>query len=293
MSTLKNPAKDLAKSRHQQLVDAENKIHAASRDTVESIRIIGQELTRIEKDELYEVMGRNDFQEYVEFSLKFDYQLARAWMRASAVLDLLDQQKLQLPYNQSQVLELMKLKTPEVQATVWQKILDFCDREKKIITVQLVRDTVTAARTKANQLVTRARFRKPKPARGIDIDLGDAGNGQTAAPPRKVWSEEGEKALNRIRRLCGDPIGDALDQGNPEISERDLIQWSKEEPEMVKNLAYYIVHKRWTLRKAIAYEAEAVDMESTVEQLVDLARSRGGSAYVEFQDVKISIEIVT
>src|ERR1700757_4211522 len=142
---MSNSTKEIAKTRHEQLADAERKIHQASRDTVESIRIIGAELTKIEEQELYEVMGKNDFEEYVTICLRLDYQLARAWMRASSALALIDEQKLQLPYNQSQVLKLTKLKTPEVLVGVWQKILDFCDREKKVVTYELVREAVQAA----------------------------------------------------------------------------------------------------------------------------------------------------
>ena len=281
MSTLK-----VEKTRHEQLAEAERKIQQASRDTVQSIRIIGQELTKIEEEELYEVMGKNDFQEYVEFHLRLDYRMARAWMRASQALSLLDQQKLQLPYNQSQVLELTKLKTPEVLVGVWQKILDFCDREQKVVTYDMVRDAVAAQRTKANELVTRAR--KPAPAKkGIEIDLGDNG----AAKPASLWSEEGEKALNRIRRLCGDEIADAVDSKNPQVPERDLLKWAEQEAEMVKNLAYWIVHKRWTVRKALAYEENAVNESTTVRELIDFASSRGGRASVQFEEARITIEI--
>lgn len=287
MSTLK-----VEKSRHDQLLDAERRIQQASRDTVESIRIIGQELTKIEEEELYEVMGRNDFQEYVEEHLKLDYRMARAWMRASQALSLLDKEKLQLPYNQSQVLELTKLKTPAVLVGVWQKILDFCDREKKVVTFDLVQKAVAAQRTKTNEYVTRARTKAPPAkAKGIDVDLSADSNGAVTKAPASTLSEDGEKALNRIRRLCGDEIADTIRAENPKIQERDLIKWSEQEADMVKNLAYWIIHKRWTLRKALAYEENSINESTTVLELVDLARSRGGRAYVEFEDARLTIEI--
>lgn len=289
MSTLK-----IEKSRHDQLVDAERKIQQASRDTVESIRIIGQELTKIEEQELYEVLGKNDFQEYVEFHLKLDYRMARAWMRASQALSLLDEQKLQLPYNQSQVLELSKLKSPEVLVGVWQKVLDYCDKEKLVVTVDIVKDAVTAQRASTNQYVTRARVKAPpaKP-KGIDIDLGAEGNGAVSKAPVSTLSEEGEKALNRIRRLCGDEIAEAIREENPKVSERDLIKWAEQEADMVKNLVYWVIHRRWTVRKALAHEENPVNESTTVPELIDLARSRGGRAYVEFEDARLTIEIAT
>lgn len=281
-------AKTVEKSRHDQLLDAEQKIQQASRDTVESIRIIGNELTRIEENELYEVLGKNDFQEYVEVCLRLDYRMARAWMRAATALTLLDKEKLQLPYNQSQVLELTKLKSPEMLVGVWRKILDFCDEKKKVVTFELVKDAVAAQRTKTNEYVTRARVTTPKPAKGIDIDLGD--NGTEA--PTSTFTEDGEKALNRIRRLCGDEIADAIRAENPKVQERDIIKWAEQDTEMVKTLAYWIVQKRWTLRKAMAYEESAINESTTVQELVDLARSRGGRAQVEFDDARLTVEIM-
>lgn len=279
------------KTRHEQLAEAERKIAQASRDTVESIRIIGQELTRIEDEELYEVMGKNDFQEYVEVCLKLDYRMARAWMRASQALSLLNQEKLQLPYNQSQVLELAKLKTPEVLVGVWQKILDFCDKERKVPTFDLVRDAVEAQRKKTDEFKTRARFKisPAKPAKGIEIDLGDV-NGAEAKSPTSPWSEKGEQALNRIRRLCGNDIADAVNQGNPKVAERDLIHWAEQETETVKTLAYWIVFKGWSLKKALAYD-ESVDAQTTVEKLIDLAKSRGGRVSIQLEEARVTVEI--
>lgn len=279
------------KTRHEQLAESERRIQQATRDTVESIRIIGAELTRIEDEELYEVLGRNDFQEYVEIHLKFDYRMARAWMRASQALGLLHQQKLQLPYNQSQVLELAKLKEPEVLVGVWKKILDFCDKENKVPTFELVRDTVEAQRKKTNEFQTRARFKTTttKPVKGIEIDLGDVNGAE--AKPSSTLTEDGEKALNRIRRLCGDDIADAIREHNPKVPEKDLITWAQQDVEVVKTLAYWIVIKRWSLKKALAYD-ESVDAETTVEKLIDLARSRGGRVSVQLEEARITIEII-
>lgn len=278
------------KTRHEELAEAERRIQQASRDTVESIRIIGEELTRIEDEELFEVMGRNTFQEYVEHHLRLDYRMARAWMRASQALAILNKEKLQLPYNQSQVLELTKLKTPEVLVGVWQKILDFCESNKKVVTFDLVQRTVEAHRKKANEFQTRARAKKEQPAKGLDIDIGDINGAEEAAIKKPRWSENGELALNRIRRLCGASVADAIDDGNPKVPEKDLIKWSEEEAEQVKSLAYWIVIKGWTLRKALAYD-ESVDAQTTVEKLIDLARSRGGRVNVQFEDARLTIEI--
>jgi hypothetical protein len=77
------------------------------------------------------------------------------------------------------------------------------------------------------------------------------------------------------------------------VSERDLLIWSEQEPEMIKTLGYWIVFKRMSLRKAMAYEENLVDMSTTVEQLGDLARSRGGRVHFKFQDMEITVEIAS
>jgi hypothetical protein len=280
-----------AKTRHDALAECELKIARASTDTVESIRIIGRELLKIEKEELFECMGKNDFREYVEHCLRIDYGLARTWMRASPVLEALKAQKLQLPYSQSQVLELIKIKDTETMTGLWRSILDYCDKEQAVASYDMVRQAVEAKRTKSGERQTRARKASP-PAPGIEIDLGESQpNGEVVR--ESVWSEEGEKALNRIRRFCGDPIADAVNTGNPKVQERDLIAWSKADPEMVKNLAYWIVIKRWTYRKAVLFEETAFNMSTTVETLRDLAKSRGGRAFAAVEDVRITVEIAS
>jgi hypothetical protein len=279
--------KDATKNRHDALAECELKIARASTDTVESIRIIGKELLKIEKEELFECMGKNTFDEYVEHCLRIDYRLARSWMRASPILEALKSQKLQLPYSQSQVLELIKIKDMETMMGLWRRILDYCDKEQAVASYDMVRGAVEKERTKTGERLTRAR--KPSaPAPGIDIDLSQP-NGEVVR--ESVWSEEGEKALNRIRRFCGNPIADAVNNGNPKVLERDLILWSQAEPDMIKNLAYWIVIKRWTYRKAVLFEETAFNMSTTVETLRDVAKSRGGRAYAEIEDVKITVEI--
>jgi hypothetical protein len=51
------------------------------------------------------------------------------------------------------------------------------------------------------------------------------------------------------------------------------------------------VIKGWTLRKALSYD-ESIDAETSVAKLIDLARSRGGRVNVQFEDARITIEIV-
>jgi hypothetical protein len=275
-------------SRHDALAQAELKIKKASADTLDSIRIIGRELIGIEEDNLWEIEGYDDFKTYVEIHLHFSWDLAKRWMRVSQAFDLLDQAKLQLPINESQVIELAKIKEPGTLVAVWERILDFATANKAALTHDLVRGAVNEQRTKAGTILTRAiRKKKGKAPKGISIDL--EGNG--APKTVKGLSDKGEIALNRIRRYCGDAYADAILGENVNISEGDLIKWAEETSEMIKNLGYWIVIKRWSLRKALAYEENSVDGDTKVHQLGDLARSRGGRVYAEFEDLKITVEI--
>lgn len=279
----------LVKSKRDQLLESELRIQEATHDTIESVRTIGNELIKIETEELFEVMGKNDFKEYVEECLKFDYTVARIWMRAAPALELIDKQKLQLPYSQSQVVELVKLKEPNELIDVWGKVLHVSEEEKRPITTAMVRGAVAAWRTKTQERVTRARTKRKEPAKGIDIDLGTDGE---TPKRRSIWSEDGEKALNRLRRFCGDPIADAIDTGNPKISEKNLILWADQDADTVRNLAYFIVHKRWSLKKAMTYNESPIDADTTILELGELARSRGGKTHVEYEDIRLIIEII-
>jgi hypothetical protein len=281
--------KQTEQSRHEALTQAELRIKKASADTLESIRIIGRELIRIETESLWEVQGRGDFKEYVEYHLRLSWDLARRWMRVSLAFDLLEAAKLELPINESQVIELAKIKEPEKLVVVWEKILDFAAQNRATLTYDLVREAVTAQRRASGAVFTRARQKKslPRP-KGIDIDLGV--NGEPAKKVKEL-SDKGEIALNRIRRFCGDLYADAVLHETVAISERDLLKWADETPEMIKNLGYWIVMKHWSLRKALTQEQQTVEGSTTVDQLGDLARSRGGRIYAEWDDLKITIEV--
>jgi hypothetical protein len=285
LSLSKDPSPKQTK--YEALQESKKRIREAWVDNIDSMWVIGRELIRMDQEDLCESEGKT-FQEYVEFDIGISYDTAKRWMRAHPVLDLLKVHNLQNPNNETQLLELSKLREPEKLVTVWKQIIVWGIDNKLPVTSSLVRDVVTAQRRNDGEFQTRASTPKPR-ATGIKIDLG--GNG--TAEPASGFSEEGERALNRIRRLCGDAYADAVLAENPKVSENDLIRWSEEENEMVKNLGYWIVIKQWSLRKALNYEAKTIDENTSVEQLSDLARSRGGRAYAEWKDVRITVEIAS
>jgi hypothetical protein len=103
-------------------------------------------------------------------------------------------------------------------------------------------------------------------------------------PDRIRLTGEGEKALDRIRALCGEETAVGIETCSVAISERELIKWADQSDTIVKNLAHYIVDLRWSVRKALDYEERIIDGESTLSQLIVLARARGGSVTIEHKD---------
>jgi hypothetical protein len=136
----------------------------------------------------------------------------------------------------------------------------------------------------------------------LDMDSGEqqetdeqpAASKPAVAPGRITLTQRGEEALDRIRELCGKETAEGIEKGYVSISERDLIKWADESDVAVRNLEHYIVNLRWSVRKALEYEEKIIDGESTLNQLIVLARARGGRAIFEHQDYnelyKITIE---
>jgi hypothetical protein len=119
-------------------------------------------------------------------------------------------------------------------------------------------------------------------------------NGEVVKAPKRIsLSETGEAALERIRRHAGDGIANALEDMTVSISERDLRKWAEEEPWMIKKLGYYLVHQRWSLSQALKYEAQAISAQTTVEQLIIMAKfsQTPGELDIRFQDARILVNI--
>jgi hypothetical protein len=168
----------------------------------------------------------------------------------------------------------------ETQPLVWQRLLTLRDKDpEKPITVDRVRAAVEF------ELAA-------KPARaGVTTTLDLAGNGAADTSTIRL-SADGERALNRIRRLCGDPIADSIVRLNIVISERDLIKWSEQDDATVRRLAYYIA-QRWSVTKALAFENRDLNGMTTINDMIALACARGGTLELTYQKAKITVEVST
>jgi hypothetical protein len=270
--------KSLAVKSDQPGVDAltrcEQNITDAIRRGIEATRDIGKELLKIDKLGLYKARGCDRFHQYIESYTRFDMRTARRLQLAAQVADAIEDAKLPMPDTQSMLCELGRLK-PEVRAQIWNEIVVTCEKKKMPL-------DFTAVKTSVEYIVEKSRLggTAPPARRGIESSLDK---------PR--FSEQGERALERIRRLCGEPIADALLSGTIDhVSEDALQRWSNEDDDMVRTLAYYVTEERWSVNKALAYERKLVNDETTVEQLVQLARARGGKLIIQYNDFRIQFE---
>jgi hypothetical protein len=244
------------------------------------------------------------FSRYVEEYMQCDRHTIDRIIELSQIAQLIEGAGLRLPANETLLRELTKLE-PERQKIIWQAITEGFESDE--ITPKIVRIAVeqelkrqsspSAPETKEQKIQSGVRT-------ALDMDNGEKEEGQTqeapaaqpkaVAPGRITLTQEGEDALDRIRALCGDRTAEGIEKGYVSISERELIKWADQSDVTVRNLQHYICELRWSVRKALDYEERIIDGESTLNQLIVLARARGGRAIIEHQDYnelyKITIE---
>lgn len=285
-------------SRFALLERLEDNIRKAFRRGLDATRSMGTDFNRIKEEQLYTERGYTSFFRYVEEHMQAAYRTVERIIDMSKTAQLIEDAGLRLPANETLLRELTNLE-PESQKTIWKAIVDgFPDEE---ITAQTVRIAVEQEQRRAG-----AKQSKPRRSRsGIKTSLDkdedkNKGNGEqdkdkpsepsetkaaaAAAPDRIRLTQDGEKALNRIRALCGEETATGIETCSVAITERDLIKWADQSDVIVKNLAHYVVDKRWSVRKALDYEDRIIDGETSLNQLIILARARGGVVTLEHQD---------
>jgi hypothetical protein len=286
-----------SKERLIALEECERKIVMLFRRGIEATCALAKEFTKIEEQELYRDVGSKTFHAYVVERLGLEMQMVRESIAISIACENLKKAGLALPETESQVVELARVEA-EHQPLVWQLVVEAAEKVDKRVTAAAVRDAVRKYEESRQEAEP-----APAPRRGVvtalDTPQSTEANGAprrtSAAPkvPKKIeLYEAGEAALERIRRLCGDPIAKGIESGNLPISERDLIKWSEQTDDLVKTLAHYVGDLRWTVSKAINFEARTLNEATTLAELMTLARVRGGR-YVEVTDLyKLTLQLV-
>jgi hypothetical protein len=261
--------------RLERLAKCELAIEDGKRRGREAIRSIAKALNRINDEKLYEDKGYKTFNQYVESALKMDRHSAMHIIAASHTILTLENAGIEItaiPAIEKQLVLLHKIPSDELPRA-WSEGVAFLEKQGLPLNSANIKRIVDFAVSRA------AREEGVNP----ELDMDDEGDGdgdgakaRTAVKGSKTRTEEAELALERIGRMAGEEVRSAIEEGIHPITDRDLIKWASETDQMVKNLAYYIVDERWSLGKAIAYEAALVTEHSTIESLARLATARGG-----------------
>lgn len=277
------------------LEECEQKIMSAFRRGMEATEVIARELRKIDDQELFRDKGCETFNNYILKYSRISVDTANRMMAVSRTNDLLREAGLRLPDNETQAAELARLE-PQQQVIVWERLLEGERQTEMPLTASIVKKQVELARSAT-----------PAPPRsGVNVTLNlDDGETKTKdngapkkmtpaakVPAKVVFTGEGEAALERVRRLCGDPVGNAIANGNLPISERDLLKWSEEDDDMVETLAHYISNLRWTVTQALKFENQTINEATTVGDLMKLAKARDGRYLFSTDYVKVAVELV-
>jgi hypothetical protein len=277
------------------LEECERKIHTHLRRGLDATVGLGQELAKIKKLELF-LERCGDFHKYCAEYHGWDPRTVGRFIAVADSVKLLRDQGLELPGNETQVSELARLE-PEHQAEVWKLVRDIAEKHECAITADLVHDVVEDYEAKIIRPKA-ATVAKQSPSRaldGSDLQVGpdlsgdahDASAGPLEPPARIQLSEQGERDLVRIRRLCGDVVADAIEYLRLEMSERELRQWAaQEDPEV---LTHYILDLRWSLAKALGFVNQTITDRTPVGRLITMAMANNGHFEVEMQEVKITV----
>lgn len=281
----------------QELEHCERRMLEAAAQEISASYAIGKELNLIEKRNLY-VQRRNckSFHAYL-LLLPWDKAYSYKVQRQAKVFDELIRANLPPPKTATILEELSRLPLDEV-AEFWRSLLVVAEEEQTGVRRANVRKAIDNVPKEPEP---------PVPKRpGVVVNLKDDSqskdsNGQAAATPtaasappvtstpKKTFQDEGEEALERIRRLCGDPVADAIIDGRLDIGERALKKWGDEDDDMVKVLAHYVSDLGWSVDKAIRFENKSVNDDLTLSQMITWAMARGGKWVRSYEGFRISV----
>jgi hypothetical protein len=262
-------AKD--EERKVRLEACESRIFSAFRRGLEATCDIGKELRTIEAETLYDVRGYEELMPYAERELRMDERSVRRSMNILSVIERLEGSDIQLPSNESQLIELAKLPDERV-LPVWERLVKTCDKKDVPITIFRIREAVNLDEEPA----------KPAPRGGVQANI--------SLDETEPLTEAGEKALARIRRICGEDIAKAIESGVVTLPEKALIKWAELKDQLMRNLVYYIIDQRWTVAQAIAYEDKKITGDSTLEDMILLARARGGHVAIQHNEFLVTVD---
>lgn len=278
------------------LEECEHKIGQALRRGLDATCVIGRELRKIDDLELWKEPGYKSFGLYVSDRLQFEARSVARFLDISRTTDRLKAAGLPLPENETQVAELARL-DEELQSVVWERVRKAAEIREEPITVYTIRTAIEKETAQPPPPLPAARPGVRTPLDEPEAELGlstpasgnDGSKGATALPERISLSEDGEAALERIRRFCGDPVAEAIEHFRLQISERELLLWSQQDDP--QTLAHYIVNLRWTVAKAIGFESQTVTERTPLGKLFALARAHQGRYEFNSDEASVLVEM--
>jgi hypothetical protein len=281
------------------LEDCERKITTALRRGIEATVSIGQQLGKINQMELYTEKGYTSLHQYCWDCYGFDPRSVSRFIGISTSAKVLKDAGMELPLYESHVAELAELEPPD-QVLVWDRVVKSAEKREEPITIDRVREAVEWRQKELEELAG------PTPARAAggstssleepDLDLGsdlsgatsEPSSGQPETPTRITLTEDGERDLERIRRLCGDSVADSIEYLHLQMSERELHLWAQEDDPNA--LVHYIFNLLWSVPKAIGFVRQAVTERTNVGRLLTLARANNGHFEAQMEGSKITVE---
>lgn len=239
-----------------------------------AIRQVGVALAEIQGEELWRLSEKEhkDFYGYAYDAFGLERWNVNYAINAERAFHYLEQASLKPPLNDTQAAVLGKLDADR-QPRVWKRIIEQCEKQDLDITVSRVRDAVQQEQENGKK--------------GIQVDLSDEeGEGEL------LLTEEGEEALARIKALCGGAVEQAIrQQKNAKVTEDAIKKWASQSDETVEALPYYVFGQSWTVRKALNYLSQIIEADTEVDELVLMARNRGGHFSGRYQDARIIVDI--
>jgi hypothetical protein len=271
-------------ARKTALDDCENKIKSAFRRGLQATCEIAKELYKIQKNELFTIYYAT-FAEYVTRRLQISERSYHRIISVSHVVAQLQEAGLALPANQAQAEELSRLEAP-LRPKLWNDLLTRFEHEESALTADDIKKAVDAA---VSELPA------AKPVANIEVEMEESDNGSEppAAETKEaelILTEKGEAALNRIRKICGDMIANAILDGTRAMTEREIKLWADLEDDMMKQLLFFVVDQKYTLSKAVTFINREISDSTDVHDLILIASARGGSATINHKRARIKVE---
>jgi hypothetical protein len=278
-------------TRRVMLEDCERKILGFKRRGIEATIGIGLQLGKINELELYREKDYDNLAAYCAEELQLEARSVSRILAIANSAQVFKAHNKELPINESHLAELGRLEA-EQQPLVWERVNQYAGKNEMVITTALVREVVSDWQEEHKPAATTPKDGARSALEEPDLDLGSNLSGEEAERserPRINLSEDGERALERIRRTCGDAVADSIEYLSLEIPEKELIQWNEEDhPE---RLIHCIMNLGYSVSKAKSFVDQTISGSTPARRLVLLAQANGGQYKTELEQATITVLI--